>query len=105
MEVSTIKRNIEERNSRHEAFLAELRKEQDAKTKQLEFYRQKLDAQRKEAETCTQEQKAEQKEKSPVDAEAEEKKEADHQAIRKRMRDATGQPYDAELLKYYPQRC
>ena len=102
MEVSTIKRNIEERNSRHEAFLAELRKEQDAKTKQLEFYRQKLDAQRKEAETCTQEQKAEQKEKSPVDAEAEEKKEADHQAIRKRMRDATGQPYDAELLKYYP---
>ena len=98
MEVSTIKRNIEERKSRDEAYKAEQQKRADAQIKELEFNRQKREAQRKEAETRTQEQKAKQPKEYSVEAEAR------HQGNRKKLFDLTpGKPYDAGILEYYHQ--
>ena len=101
MEIETIQRNIDERKRQHEAFLAELRKEQDAEAKQLESYRQKREAQRKAqlaAETRTQEQKAKQQEESPVEVGTEKEFMKDQ---RQKLMDILDKPFNPKVGKRF----
>ena len=93
MEVPTIQRNIEERKSREEAFLAEQKKEADANLKEVETNRQKREAQL-EAEDRTQKQKAEQPEKSPVKVETQEN-------LRKKLMDILNKPFNPKIGKRF----